>query len=115
MAMWAALVWATASAMVRIDVDVDGPTTALEPFWKRSFGSGHAALGLRDDWQAALARGAEAYGLAGIRQHGMRAIRVQCFFARFSLDVSHFLASTTTWASSSPSTRPATRCSISPI
>ncbi|EGB10173.1 hypothetical protein AURANDRAFT_23523 [Aureococcus anophagefferens] len=57
--------------MVRVDVDVHGPTTALEPYWKRSFGSGHAALGLRDDWQAALARGAEAYGLAGIRQHGI--------------------------------------------
>ena len=71
MAIWAALTLAAASAMVRVDVDVHGPTTALEPYWKRSFGSGHAALGLRDDWQAALARGAEAYGLAGIRQHGI--------------------------------------------
>ena len=69
--IWAALTLAAASAMVHVDVDVHGPTTALEPFWKRSFGSGHAALGLRDDWQAALARGAEAYGLAGIRQHGI--------------------------------------------
>eukprot|EP00941_MAST-03F_sp_MAST-3F-sp1_P001237 g1237.t1 len=40
-------------------------------YWKRSFGSGHAALGLRKDWQDALHRATADYGLQGIRQHGI--------------------------------------------
>lgn len=55
---------------VRIDVDVTS-SSSFAPYWKRSFGSGHAALGLRPDWQAALARGVRDYGLGGIRQHGI--------------------------------------------
>ena len=38
---------------VKVDVDVSaGGATPFPPYWKRSFGSGHAALTLRADWQA---------------------------------------------------------------
>ena len=59
-----------AAEVVEVTVDPRA-STPFEPYWKRSFGSGHAALGLRPDWQAALARAVKDYGLAGIRQHGI--------------------------------------------
>jgi xylan 1,4-beta-xylosidase len=39
--------------------------------WKKTFGSGHAALGLRDDWMASLIEARDTMGLQGIRQHGI--------------------------------------------
>ena len=39
---------------VTVEVDLSGPTTAFPPFWKTSFGSGHATLTLRPDWQRHL-------------------------------------------------------------
>ena len=58
-------------AVVTVELDLEAATSPFPPYWKRSFGSGHAALGLRPDWQAALARAARDIGLAGIRQHGL--------------------------------------------
>ena len=54
-------------------ISIDASTTGQEfnHVWKRSFGSGHAALGLRKDWQAQLARAANELGLQGVRQHGL--------------------------------------------
>ena len=55
-------------------VTVDASGSGAKPFshvWKRSFGSGHAAVGLRDDWQYALQRAANELGLRGVRQHGL--------------------------------------------
>jgi hypothetical protein len=57
-----------------VTVTVDASGSGAKPFshvWKRSFGSGHAALGLRDDWQWALKRAANELGLQGVRQHGL--------------------------------------------
>jgi xylan 1,4-beta-xylosidase len=56
---------------VLVQVDAAAAGRPFAHYWKRSFGSGHASLGLRPDWQAALARAASDYGLAGIRQHGL--------------------------------------------
>lgn len=44
-----------------------------EPFpgyWKRSFGSGHAALTLRPDYQQHLRQAVTDLGLQGVRYHG---------------------------------------------
>ena len=61
------------AALVAVDVVVN--TTAKgEPFehkWKKSFGSGHSSLTLRDDWRAHLALAAEQLGLGGVRYHGI--------------------------------------------
>ena len=63
--------WSKASSSV-VEITVNPSVTRDFPhFWKRSFGSGHAALGLRRDWQASLARAVKDYGLAGVRQHGI--------------------------------------------
>ena len=45
--------------------------TPFEHRWKRSFGSGHASLTLRDDWRAHLMAAASELGLAGVRHHGL--------------------------------------------
>ena len=46
---------AGSSSDVHADVTVDltkpASFTPFEHYWKRSFGSGHAALTLRDDWR----------------------------------------------------------------
>lgn len=52
---------------VAVDVDGSAASKAFPPFWKRSFGSGHAALTLRPDWQAHLARAVRELGLQGVR------------------------------------------------
>lgn len=56
-----------------VTIDVTG-STAPKPFdhyWKRSFGSGHASLTLRSDWQAHLKLATEQLGLSGVRHHGL--------------------------------------------
>merc|ERR1711965_730926 len=66
-----ALLQGAAGAAVQVTVDADGDAAPFPHFWKRAFGSGHAALGLRDDWQDAVARAARDYGLGGLRFHGI--------------------------------------------
>ena len=59
---------------VTVTVDASGsasPSTPFKHVWKQSFGSGHAAVGLRDDWRSALQRAAAELGLRGVRQHGL--------------------------------------------
>ena len=40
-------------------------------FRKRSFGSGHATLTLRPDWQKHLVQAVSDLGLGGVRHHGL--------------------------------------------
>jgi len=57
---------------ITVDTDEDSITTTdTHKYWKRSFGSGHASLSLRTDYQEALARAAEDYGACGLRMHGI--------------------------------------------
>lgn len=62
--------WCVAAAAgVTVTVGVD-TTVPVQPFvhkWKRSFGSGHAALTLRKDWRAHLQQAATELGLTGVR------------------------------------------------
>eukprot|EP01052_Picozoa_sp_SAG31_P043363 SAG31_NODE_7199_length_1758_cov_44.919228_2_plen_277_part_00 len=56
-----------------VGVDVS-PAAAARPFahyWKKSFGSGHASLTLRSDWQQHLKLAVDQLGLAGVRHHGL--------------------------------------------
>ena len=60
-------------APVSVEVVVDA-TVGGVPFdhkWKRSFGSGHAALSLRPDWRAHLKAATTTLGLDGVRYHGI--------------------------------------------
>ena len=60
---------------VHVTVDVDASSlagaSAFPPYWKRSFGSGHAKLTLRDDWRAHFKLAVSELGMGGVRHHGM--------------------------------------------
>ena len=56
---------------VSVVVDTTAPRTPFEHVWKRSFGSGHAKLTNRPDWQAHLAQAVTDLGLTGVRYHGL--------------------------------------------
>lgn len=54
-----------------VSVDLSGAPATLPHTWKRIFGSGHAALGLRPDYQAQLKQARDELGLVGVRAHGL--------------------------------------------
>jgi xylan 1,4-beta-xylosidase len=59
---------------VAVEVEVDLSAAAATPFphyWSTTFGSGHARLSLRDDWQAHLRQAVSDLGLGGVRYHGI--------------------------------------------
>ena len=60
----------TSTASVAVDFGA-ADMAALPHTWTRSFGSGHAALGLRADWLAQLKQARDELGLEGVRQHGL--------------------------------------------
>ena len=53
-----------------VTVDL-GSARPLAHYWKRCFGSGHAALTLRQDWRDALTAAVDELGLSGVRHHGL--------------------------------------------
>jgi xylan 1,4-beta-xylosidase len=55
---------------VTVDARSSAPALPLSHFWKTSVGSGHAALGLRTDWQEQLAAVHRDLGIQGVRFHG---------------------------------------------
>ena len=59
------------SVPVMVTVDTTAQATPFPPFWKRSFGSGHARLSLRPDWQKHLTQAVSEIGLQGVRYHGI--------------------------------------------
>jgi xylan 1,4-beta-xylosidase len=66
--------WAVSLASAVADDVVEVDLSATAPFhhyWKRSFGSGHAALTLRSDWRRQMQRAVRELGLQGIRHHGI--------------------------------------------
>eukprot|EP00729_Bicosta_minor_P012167 gene12167-3153_t len=66
------VLFASAAAASNVDVSVDITSTSpFEHTWKRSFGSGHAALTLRDDWRSHLKQAVREMGLRGVRYHGI--------------------------------------------
>jgi xylan 1,4-beta-xylosidase len=56
------------SAQVSVDVSSARPTSGG---WARCVGSGHAALALRSDWRAQLARASSDLGFEYVRFHGV--------------------------------------------
>eukprot|EP00036_Acanthoecidae_sp_10tr_P004927 CAMPEP_0182928404 /NCGR_PEP_ID=MMETSP0105_2-20130417/15568_1 /TAXON_ID=81532 ORGANISM="Acanthoeca-like sp., Strain 10tr" /NCGR_SAMPLE_ID=MMETSP0105_2 /ASSEMBLY_ACC=CAM_ASM_000205 /LENGTH=645 /DNA_ID=CAMNT_0025066407 /DNA_START=9 /DNA_END=1946 /DNA_ORIENTATION=+ len=83
MALWAqavamaactAVVPGTVATSLPVEVTVDATAAGLAPFehtWKRSWGSGHAALTLREDWRNHLKLAVKDLGLQGVRYHGL--------------------------------------------
>lgn len=53
-----------------IDAAAAPEQTGLTKFWQASVGSGHARLGLRDDWRRQLWAVHEDTGIHGVRFHG---------------------------------------------
>ena len=53
-----------------LSIDLRRPPAAFPHYWKRSFGSGHALLATRADWQAQLRMAVSELGLEGLRFHG---------------------------------------------
>ena len=65
----------TCASGVNVDVSVGLTKQAafsnFAHYWKRSFGSGHAFLSIREDWQAHLKQAVEDLELGGVRFHGI--------------------------------------------
>jgi hypothetical protein len=61
----------SATETATVSVDMSGALTPFPHTWKRIFGAGHAALGLRQDFQTQLKRAVDELGLGGVRQHGL--------------------------------------------
>eukprot|EP00041_Stephanoeca_diplocostata_P014944 m.282715 g.282715 ORF g.282715 m.282715 type:complete len:679 (-) comp19861_c0_seq1:23-2059(-) len=53
-----------------IVVDFEASAKPFNHFWKASVGSGHAKLGLRQDWQSQLKHLHDTTGVHGVRFHG---------------------------------------------
>ena len=62
---------ATVTVPVTVVVDTAANPTPFEHFWKKTFGSGHARLTLREDWQLHLKQARDELGLGGVRYHGI--------------------------------------------
>ena len=63
---------AAAAPALMVDVAVTAGGSSSTPFvhkWKRSFGSGHSSLTVRDDWRAQLKQASHELGLKGVRYH----------------------------------------------
>jgi hypothetical protein len=66
----AAAVSGTTVNHTTVTVDARANGTPLLHSWKASVGSGHALLGLREDWQQQLAAVRRDLGIVGVRFHG---------------------------------------------
>ncbi len=62
---------AAADVQVLVGVDATGAGAPFAHKWKRSFGSGHSALTLREDWRSQLSQATQELGLHGVRYHGL--------------------------------------------
>ena len=56
---------------ISVDVNVSAGTSPFPHVWERAFGSGHALLATRADWQQQLQRCVAEIGLRGVRMHGI--------------------------------------------
>ena len=65
------LVTGLAGAQERVMIDAAGPTTELKHFWEDSFGSGRAALTMREDWRNDLRAVRATTGIRYVRFHGV--------------------------------------------
>lgn len=62
---------AVAGAQERVVIDAAAPTTPLAHFWEESFGSGRAALTMREDWRDDLRAVRATTGIRYVRFHGV--------------------------------------------
>ena len=62
---------APVAVSVAIDARANAPRVPFVHKWKRSFGSGHASLTLRDDWRTHMADAVVELGMTGVRYHGI--------------------------------------------
>ncbi len=65
------VVVAVAGAQERVVIDAAAPTTPLAHFWEESFGSGRAALTMREDWRDDLRAVRATTGIRYVRFHGV--------------------------------------------
>jgi xylan 1,4-beta-xylosidase len=62
---------AAAATTTAATVDLAGPSTPFVHYWKRCVGSGHMALGTRQDWRDHLKLAHDELGFVGVRGHGL--------------------------------------------
>lgn len=60
-----------AAQVIDVRVDAQATGTAFPHFWEQMFGSGHAVLALRADYQRDLAMARQATGFTYVRAHGI--------------------------------------------
>ena len=56
---------------MKINIDINDKTTPFEHYWEKCVGSGHAVLGLREDWRAHLKQCRAELGFEYVRFHGL--------------------------------------------
>ena len=77
-----------------LPVSVAVDMSSLSPFehtWKRSWGSGHAALTLRDDWRQHLKRAVDDLGLQGVRCESNQYIVMGACMSRCQPNLLHII------------------------
>ena len=63
--------WPSGPTAAELTLDLGGAGTPFPHYWKRCFGSGHAYLGTRADWQQHLQLAVNELGVQGVRMHGV--------------------------------------------
>lgn len=58
-------------SVTKVTLDDGAKSSPFAQYWRRCFGSGHAALTLRQDWRDSLTAAVHELGLQGIRHHGL--------------------------------------------
>ena len=61
------VLYSDGSVPVEVQVELASPATAFPHYWKTTFGSGHARLSVRGDWQAHLKQAVSDRGWGGGR------------------------------------------------
>ena len=80
--------------IMQLTIDINDKTTPFPHYWERCVGSGHALLGLREDWRAHLKKCHEELGFEYVRFHGLlcddmsvySATRKDSHFSFFNID-----------------------------
>src|SRR5690348_2170276 len=62
---------ASAQGGFTVNVSLHGGSKPFKHFWKRCFGSGHASVALRADWQEQVREMREELGIERVRFHGI--------------------------------------------
>jgi xylan 1,4-beta-xylosidase len=75
--------------MITLTCDLGRPTVPFPHYWEQCVGSGHAALGLRQDWREQLERCHDELGFQYVRFHGLLNDDISVYAASFLTDTQY--------------------------